>query len=101
MAHLIETFLKVHSVDMHEYLDNWFMKNLNTQTTPRSDSVLGDLSGVPSKRRKIAAGANTTAFLRSVIDRVPMLVLPSERGIPKVSRLAGSLMARNGRGKAA
>ena len=100
IVRVIEVFLKVQGVDMHQYLDDWLMKSQSKSLVERHRDLtlfwvnkLGFL--VNEGKSQLLTPSQALAFVGSTLDLLNMLVFPSERRILRATRLAASLLARN------
>ena len=95
---MIEVFLKIQGVDMHQYLDDWLLKNQSRSLVEcQRDLTLfwvHKLGFLVNEGKSQLIPTQFSAFLGSTLDLINMLVFPSEKRVVKVLRLASSLLAR-------
>ena len=98
IVRVIEAFLKIQGVDMHQYLDDWLMKNQSRSLVERHRDLtlfwVDKLGFLVNEGKSQLVPTQTPAFLGSTLDLLSMLVFPSERRILRATRLAASLLAR-------
>ena len=64
IVRVIEAFLKIQGVDMHQYLDDWLMKNQSRSLVERHrDAILGGQTGIPRERGKISTRPHSDSGL--------------------------------------
>ena len=99
IVRVIEVFLKVQGVDMHQYLDDWLMKSQSKSLVERHRDLtlfwVNKLGFLVNEGKSQLTPSQALAFLGSTLDLLNMLVFPSERRILRATRLAASLLARN------
>ena len=99
IVRVIEVFLKVQGVDMHQYLDDWLMKSQSKSLVERHRDLtlfwVNKLGFLVNEVKSQLTPSQALAFLGSTLDLLNMLVFPSERRILRATRLAASLLARN------
>ena len=96
VVRVIEAFLKVHGVDMHQYLDDWLLKK-QSKTHIKRQRVLplfwvNKLGFLVNERKSQLVPTQQPAFLGSRLDLLRMVVFPSERRVEILSRLAAALL---------
>ena len=98
IVRVIEAFLKIQGVDMHQYLDDWLMKNQSRSLVERHRDLklswVDKLGFLVNEGKSQLIPTQTPAFLGSTLDLLNMLVFPSKRRILRATRLAASLLAR-------
>ena len=98
IVRVIEAFLKIQGVDMHQYLDDWLMKNQSKSLVERHRDLtlfwVNKLGFLVNEGKSQLIPTQAPAFLGSTLDLLNMLVFPSERIILRATRLAASLLAR-------
>ena len=99
IVRVIEAFLKVQGVDMHQYLDDWLMKSQSKSLVERHRDltlfwVNNRLGFLVNEGKSQLNPTQAPAFLGSTLDLLNVLVFPSERRILRATRLAASLLAR-------
>ena len=98
IVRVIEAFIKIHGVDMHQYLDDWLMKNQSKSLVERHRDLtlfwVNKLGFLVNEGKSQLIPTQASAFLGSTLDLLNMLVFPSERRILRATRLAASLLAR-------
>ena len=99
IVRVIEVFLKVQGVDMHQYLDDWLTKSQSKSLVERHRDLtlfwVNKLGFLVNEGKSQLTPSQALAFLGSTLDLLNMLVFPSERRILRATRLAASLLARN------
>ena len=95
----IEAFLKIQGVDMHQYLDDWLLKNQSRSLVERQRDLtlfwVTKLGFLVNEGKSQLIPTQFPAFLGSTLDLINMLVFPSEKRVIRASRLASSLLARS------
>ena len=98
IVRVIEAFLKVQGVDMHQYLDDWLMKSQWKSLVERHRDLtlfwVNKLGFLVNEGKSQLTPTQAPAFLGSTLDLLNVLVFPSERRILRATRLAASLLAR-------
>ena len=98
IVRVIEAFLKIQGVDMHQYLDDWLFKNQSRSLVERQRDLtlfwVNILGFLVNEGKSQLIPTQFPAFLGSTLDLINMLVFPSEKRVVKVSCLASSLLAR-------
>ena len=98
IVRVIEAFLKIQGVDMHQYIDDWLMKNQSKSLVERHHDLtlfwVNKLGFLVNEGKSQLIPTQTPAFLGSPLDLLNMLVFPSERRILRATRLAASLLVR-------
>ena len=91
IVRVIEAFLKIQGVDMHQYLDDWLMKNQSRSLVERHRDLtlfwVDKLGFLVNEGKSQLIPTQTPAFLGSTLDLLNMLVFPSERRILRASGL--------------
>ena len=99
IVRVIEAFLKVQGVDMHQYLDDWLLKNQSKSLVERQRDLtlfwVSKLGFLVNEGKSQLIPTQFPAFLGSTLDLIHMLVFPSERRVVRASRLASSLLAQS------
>ena len=98
IVRVIEAFLNIQGVDMHQYLDDWLMKNQSKSLVERHWDLtlfwVNKLGFLVNEGKSQLIPTQAPAFLGSTLDLLNMLVFPSKRRILRATCLAASLMAR-------
>ena len=86
-------------VDMHQYLDDWLLKNQSRSLVERQRHLtlfwVTKLGFLVNEGKSQLIPTQFPAFLGSTLDLINMLVFPSEKRVVRASRLASSLLARS------
>ena len=95
---VIEVFLKIQGVDMHQYLYDWLMKSQSKSLVERHRDLtlfwVNKLGFLVNEGKSQLTPTQAPAFLGSTLDLLNMLVFQSERRILRATRLVASLLAR-------
>ena len=87
IVRVIEAFLKIQGVDMHQYLDDWLMKNQSKSLVERHRDLtlfwVNKLGFLVNEGKSRLIPTQAPAFLGSTLDLLNMLVFQSERRILK------------------
>ena len=99
IVRVIEAFLNIQGVDMHQYLDDWLLKNQSKSLVERQRDLtlfwVTKLGFLVNEGKSQLIPTQFPAFLGSTLDLIHMLVFPSERRVVRASRLVSSLLARS------
>ena len=79
----IKAFLKIQGVDMHQYLDDWLLKNQSRSLVERQRDLtlfwVTKLGFLVNEGKSQLIPTQFPAFLGSTLDLINMLVFPSEK----------------------
>ena len=91
IVRVIEAFLKVQGVDMHQYLDDWLMKSQSKSLVERHRDLtlfwVNKLGFLVNEGKSQLTPTQAPAFLGSTLDLLNMLVFQSERRILRATHL--------------
>ena len=89
IVRVIEAFLKIQGVDMHQYLYDWLLKNQSKSLVERQRDLTlfwaTKLGFLVNEGKSQLIPTQFPAFLGSTLDLVNMLVFPSKKRVVRAS----------------